>query len=59
MVNQTDLISEVDSSNAKGIVIMDFGVDIVNIVNIVDIVNLGVTVIEMEITRTRDRLKEE
>jgi hypothetical protein len=35
---------------------MDFGVNIVNIINIID---LGITVMEMEITRIRNKLKEE
>ena len=59
MVNYTDLISEVDSSSTEGAVIMDFGMNIVDIINIVNIIDLGVMTIEMKITRTRDRLKKE
>jgi len=40
----------------KGIVIMDFGM---NIVNIIDIIDLRVIVIEIEIIRIRNRLKKE
>ena len=59
IVNQTDLVSEVDSSSIEGIAVMDFGINIVNIVNIVNIIDLGIVVIEMEVIKTRSRLKEE
>ena len=59
IVNQTDLVNEIDSSNIEGAVIIDFGVNIIDIVDIVNIVDLGVVTIEMKITRTRDRPKEE
>ena len=45
-----------NSYNVKGIAVMDFEVNIVDIVNIVD---LGITVIEMEVTRTRGKPKKE
>ena len=47
-----------DSSNIEGIIVMDFGIDIVNIINIVNIIDLGIIIIEIEITRIRNRLKE-
>jgi hypothetical protein len=55
-VNQTDLVSEVDSRSAEGAAAMDFGVDMVDMVDTVD---LGVAAMEMEVTRTRGRPKEE
>jgi hypothetical protein len=51
-----DLVSEVDSRSAEGAATMDFGVDMVDTVDIVD---LGVATMEMEVTRTRGRPKEE
>ena len=48
-----------DSCNIKGVVIMDFGMNIINIIDIVNIIDLRVIIIEMEITRTRNRLKKE
>jgi hypothetical protein len=56
MVNQTDLASKIGSRNAEGVTAMDFGMDIMDTMNIVD---LGITAMEIKITRTRDRPKEE
>ena len=54
-----DLVNEVDSNSVEGTVIMDFGVNIIDIVNIVNIIDLGIVTIEMEIIRIRDKPKEE
>ena len=47
-----------DSCNIKGVVIMDFGINIIDIINIINIINLRIIIIKMEIIKTRDKLKE-
>ena len=48
-----------NSNNIKEVVIMDFGIDIIDIINIIDIIDLEIIIIEIKITRIRNRLKKE